>query len=156
MVKNYSMSEKPLKKVAIVQSNYIPWKGYFDLINLVDEFILFDDMQYTRRDWRNRNIIKTFNGLLWLTIPVGRHRSRGLDLFEEAAKGENSAMTKANDSSHGLNRSSVGFRERRFEVGGPILRRKCGRTPIDTAGQEAGEDEDCARTQNQFTGRRVL
>lgn len=58
------------KKVAIVQSNYIPWKGYFDLINSVDEFILYDDMQYTRRDWRNRNRIKTPQGLLWLTIPV--------------------------------------------------------------------------------------
>ena len=58
------------KKVAIVQSNYIPWKGYFDLINLVDEFILFDDMQYTKRDWRNRNRIKTANGVQWLTIPV--------------------------------------------------------------------------------------
>ena len=56
--------------MAIVQSNYIPWKGYFDLINLVDEFILFDDMQYTRRDWRNRNLIKTRAGLKWLTIPV--------------------------------------------------------------------------------------
>lgn len=56
--------------MAIVQSNYIPWKGYFDLINLVDEFILFDDMQYTRRDWRNRNLIKTSAGLKWLTIPV--------------------------------------------------------------------------------------
>lgn len=59
-----------MKKVAILQSNYIPWKGYFDLINSVDEFILFDDMQYTRRDWRNRNKIKTANGLIWLTIPV--------------------------------------------------------------------------------------
>jgi len=58
------------RKVAIVQSNYIPWKGYFDLIHMVDEFILFDDMQYTRRDWRNRNKIKTANGLSWLTIPV--------------------------------------------------------------------------------------
>ncbi|MBN1291784.1 MAG: WbqC family protein [Candidatus Latescibacteria bacterium] len=58
------------KKAAIVQSNYIPWKGYFDLINLVDEFILYDDMQYTKRDWRNRNRIKTPNGLLWLTVPV--------------------------------------------------------------------------------------
>jgi hypothetical protein len=58
------------KKVAILQSNYIPWKGYFDLINMVDEFILYDDVQYTRRDWRNRNIIKTPNGPLWLTIPV--------------------------------------------------------------------------------------
>lgn len=64
------MSKKKTKKVAIVQSNYIPWKGYFDLISKVDEFILFDDMQYTRRDWRNRNKIKTPSGLLWLTIPV--------------------------------------------------------------------------------------
>lgn len=62
------------KKVAILQSNYIPWKGYFDLINMVDEFILYDDMQYTRRDWRNRNKIKTKDGLVWLSIPVN---SRG-------------------------------------------------------------------------------
>jgi hypothetical protein len=59
-----------MKKVAIVQSNYIPWKGYFDMIAAVDEFILFDDMQYTRRDWRNRNQIKTPQGAQWLTIPV--------------------------------------------------------------------------------------
>lgn len=59
-----------MKKIAILQSNYIPWKGYFDIINMVDEFILYDDMQYTRRDWRNRNKIKTHDGLKWLTIPV--------------------------------------------------------------------------------------
>ena len=57
-------------KVAILQSNYIPWKGYFDLIAAVDEFILYDDMQYTKRDWRNRNQIKTPQGVQWLTIPV--------------------------------------------------------------------------------------
>jgi hypothetical protein len=51
-----------MKKVAIVQSNYIPWKGYFDMINMVDEFILYDDCQFTKRDWRNRNKIKTQNG----------------------------------------------------------------------------------------------
>lgn len=59
-----------MKKVAILQSNYIPWKGYFDIIAAVDEFILYDDMQYTRRDWRNRNKIKTPQGLAWLTVPV--------------------------------------------------------------------------------------
>lgn len=59
-----------MKKVAIIQSNYIPWKGYFDIIASVDEFILYDDMQYTRRDWRNRNRIMTPNGPQWLTIPV--------------------------------------------------------------------------------------
>ena len=56
--------------MAIVKSSYIPWRGYFDLIRAVDEFILFDDMQYTRRSWRNRNQIKTAQGSTWLTIPV--------------------------------------------------------------------------------------
>jgi len=59
-----------MKKVAILQSNYIPWKGYFDMIRSVDKFILYDDMQYTRRDWRNRNLVKSPQGLHWLTIPV--------------------------------------------------------------------------------------
>jgi WbqC-like protein family len=58
------------KRVAIVQSNYVPWRGYFDLIASVDEFVLLDDAQYTRRDWRNRNRIKTAQGTRWLTIPV--------------------------------------------------------------------------------------
>ena len=57
-------------KVAINQSNYISWKGYFDMIKSVDLFILYDNVQYTRRDWRNRNKIKTAHGLKWLTIPV--------------------------------------------------------------------------------------
>lgn len=68
-----------MKRVAIVQSNYIPWKGYFDLIRLCDEFILYDDVQYTRRDWRNRNRIKSPTGLQWLTIPVevtGKYHQR--------------------------------------------------------------------------------
>ena len=65
------------KRVAIVQSSYIPWKGYFDLIRAADEFILLDDVQFTKRDWRSRNRIKTKDGLHWLTIPVhtkGRYR----------------------------------------------------------------------------------
>lgn len=57
-------------KVAISQSNYIPWKGYFDAINWVDHFILYDDAQYTKRDWRNRNKIITPQGSQWLSIPV--------------------------------------------------------------------------------------
>lgn len=57
-------------RVAISQSNFIPWKGYFDSIAAVDLFILYDDVQYTRRDWRNRSRIKTAQGLKWLTIPV--------------------------------------------------------------------------------------
>jgi len=64
------------KRVAILQSNYIPWKGYFDIIHDVDEFIFLDDVQYTKHHWRNRNRIKTPAGPVWLTIPVGQSQSR--------------------------------------------------------------------------------
>lgn len=57
-------------KVLITQSNYIPWKGYFDSIRHCDVFVVYDDVQYTKRDWRNRNKIKTPSGLKWLSIPV--------------------------------------------------------------------------------------
>lgn len=56
--------------VAIVQSNYIPWKGYFDLMRSADVFVLYDSVQYTKRDWRNRNRIKTPQGVQWLSIPA--------------------------------------------------------------------------------------
>lgn len=62
------------KTVAILQSNYIPWKGYFDLIAAADEFIFYDEAQYTKNDWRNRNRLKTPQGLAWLTIPVRQER----------------------------------------------------------------------------------
>jgi hypothetical protein len=58
------------KTLVITQSNYLPWRGYFDLLRSADEVVLLDSVQYTRRDWRNRNRIKTANGLQWLTIPV--------------------------------------------------------------------------------------
>lgn len=77
------------KKVAISQSNYIPWKGYFDFINKVDEFVLYDEVQYTKRDWRNRNRIKTPHGLYWLTIPVSASRSDSINEVEIADEGWN-------------------------------------------------------------------
>ncbi|MFT6210588.1 MAG: hypothetical protein ACJAYA_000397 [Bacteroidia bacterium] len=58
--------------VSISQSNYIPWKGYFDLIAKSDVFVIYDEVQYTKNDWRNRNIIKTAKGTEWLTIPVNQ------------------------------------------------------------------------------------
>jgi hypothetical protein len=57
-------------KVGIIQSNFLPWRGYFDFIREVDLFILHDDLQYTKGDWRNRNKIKTPRGLEWVTVPV--------------------------------------------------------------------------------------
>jgi hypothetical protein len=65
-----------MKRVAILQSSYIPWKGYFDIIHDVDLFVFHDDLQYTKGDWRNRNRIKTPRGAEWLTIPVGTREDR--------------------------------------------------------------------------------
>lgn len=59
-----------MKKIAILQSNYIPWKGVFDMINQVDIFVFFEDVQYTQQDWRNRNIVKTSQGDKWIIVPV--------------------------------------------------------------------------------------
>ena len=81
-----------MKKVVITQSNYIPWKGYFDAIAGVDECILYDDVQYTRRDWRNRNQIKTPAGLQWLTVPVqvkGKFEQRIQDVFIDSVDWSN-------------------------------------------------------------------
>lgn len=57
-------------RVAVIQSNYIPWRGYFDIIASVDMFVFYDDIQYTKGDWRNRNRLKTPQGSVWLTVPV--------------------------------------------------------------------------------------
>ena len=65
-----------MKRVAILQSNYIPWKGYFDIIRSVDCFIFYDDVQFTKNDWRNRNRIKTPQGTRWLSIPCGTNLKR--------------------------------------------------------------------------------
>ena len=62
-----------MKTASIVQSSYLPWKGYFDLIRDADIFIFYDDIQYTKNDWRNRNRIKGPNGAFWLTIPVPKN-----------------------------------------------------------------------------------
>ena len=56
--------------VVILQPSYIPWRGYFDQIRRADVFIFYDDVQYDKHGWRNRNQIKTHQGKQWLTIPV--------------------------------------------------------------------------------------
>jgi hypothetical protein len=68
--------QKPDRRVAILQSNYIPWRGYFDLIHDVDLFIFYDNVQYTHSDWRHRNKLMTAQGAKWLTIPAGHDLKR--------------------------------------------------------------------------------
>ena len=57
-------------RCAIVQPSYIPWRGHFELIRRVDVFVFYDDVQYDKHGWRNRNRVKTPRGAEWLTIPV--------------------------------------------------------------------------------------
>jgi hypothetical protein len=59
-------------KVAILQSCYIPWKGYFDIIGSVDIFVVYDDVQYSKNHWHNRNLVKTQHGPKWLSIPISK------------------------------------------------------------------------------------
>lgn len=68
------------KRVVILQSNYLPWKGFFDIIRQADLLLFYDDTQYTKNDWRNRNLIKTPRGRDWITVPCGpRHLHRRID-----------------------------------------------------------------------------
>jgi WbqC-like protein family len=60
----------PSRRVAIIQSCYIPWRGYFTVIERCQAFVFLDSVQFTRRDWRTRNAIKTSTGRLWLSVPV--------------------------------------------------------------------------------------
>lgn len=69
-----SCSIQPNKKVAIIQSNYIPWIGYFALMYTVDLFVVYECVQYTKNDWRNRNQIQSKDGhTKWLSIPVRQY-----------------------------------------------------------------------------------
>lgn len=70
MKKRFSYSNARTKRVGIIQSSYIPWRGYFDFIDSVDLFVIYDDIQYSTGSWRNRNRIKSKEGLKWLTVPV--------------------------------------------------------------------------------------
>ena len=76
------------KKISILQSNYIPWKGYFDLIAKSDVFVIYDEVQYTKNDWRNRNLISTLNGPQWLTIPI-RQENLAQKIFESKISANN-------------------------------------------------------------------
>ena len=76
------------KKIAISQSNYVPWKGYFDLINYVDVFVFFDEAQFTRRDWRNRNKVICNNEFKWLTIPLKNKGNYFRKIYEMEVKNQ--------------------------------------------------------------------
>jgi len=57
-------------RVTILQPSYLPWLGFFEQMHRSDQFVLYDDVQFTRRDWRNRNRVRVLEGSVWLTVPV--------------------------------------------------------------------------------------
>jgi hypothetical protein len=59
-----------MTRVAIMQPTYLPWIGYFGLMNSVELFIFLDSVQFTKRSWQQRNQIKNANGSQWLSVPV--------------------------------------------------------------------------------------
>lgn len=69
-------------RVGVIQSCYLPWRGYFDFIADVDLFVIYDDVQYSKGSWRNRNRVKTPRGLIWLTVPVSVHGFPPIDEVE--------------------------------------------------------------------------
>lgn len=56
--------------ISVIQSNYIPWLGYFAIAAASDVFVVYEDVQYTKNDWRNRNQIENEGSRIWLTVPV--------------------------------------------------------------------------------------
>lgn len=75
--------------VVVEQPNYLPWVGYFDLIAQSDVWVWYDDVQYTKRDWRNRNLVAGEGEPVWLTIPVrtrGRYEQKILEVEIDRAR----------------------------------------------------------------------
>lgn len=70
MVLESSSASSPDRKVVVTQPNYLPWRGHFALLSEADVIVFLDDVQFTKRDWRNRNIIVSREGTQWLSIPV--------------------------------------------------------------------------------------
>lgn len=133
-------------RVAISQSNYLPWRGYFDMIASVDVFVLLDDVQFTRRDWRNRNRIKTANGLSWLTIPVetkGKYEAKiaEIEVLDESWKEQHlktltHAYSRSDHAKEMLGWLGVAYRElkadRLHEINRHFIERITGFLGIET------------------------
>ena len=141
------------KRVAILQSNYIPWKGYFDMIAAVDEFIVYDCVQYTKNDWRNRNQIKTAQGKAWLTVPVRQHNLEQTikqteladpDCFRKHWKTFNQAYAKAphigfcRDELEPVFRELAGYKSL-SEANALVIRAICNLLGIDTVISDANQ-----------------
>lgn len=76
-------SKGTVRTLVVLQPGYLPWLGFFNQMARADVFVYYDDVQYDKHGWRNRNRIKTQSGPQWLTVPV-LHHGRGMPSILEA------------------------------------------------------------------------
>ena len=82
VIKKRNTEVYPVNRVVVLQPSYLPWIGYFEQIARADKFVFLDNVQFTRRDWRNRNKIRTNCGWSWLTVPI-EQKNRYMQLLKE-------------------------------------------------------------------------
>lgn len=100
----------PINRVVVLQPSYLPWIGYFEQMIRADQFVFLDDIQFTRRDWRNRNKIRTSGGWAWLTVPV-EQKNRYTQLLKEARVDNSINWKKKHREAIRLNYSRAPFFE---------------------------------------------
>lgn len=71
-----------MKTLVVLQPGYLPWLGYFDLLSKADVFVHYDDVQFDKHGWRNRNRVKGSKGAIWLTVPVLHHGRGGQSILD--------------------------------------------------------------------------
>ena len=101
----------PVNRVVALQPSYLPWIGYFEQMERADQFVFLDNVQFTRRDWRNRNKIRTNEGWAWLTVPV-QQKNRYTQLLKETRIDNSTNWSKKHCETIRLNYSRAPF----FEV----------------------------------------
>lgn len=109
-------------RVAIMQPTWIPWMGYFDLIDQVDRFVFLDTVQYCPRSWHSRNRIKTASGESWISLPVSGRRREGATLKSAIAYPEHAMRKAAETLRHAYKNATAFDRESRdvFEFLGSL------------------------------------
>ena len=90
------IDQKINKSIAIMQPTFLPWLGYFSLIDSVDEFIFFDHVQFEKRSWQQRNKIRTYESEIWLSVPVSSKgkQSQSIKDVEIMYEGKRSPLSK--------------------------------------------------------------
>ena len=97
-------------RVVVLQPSYLPWIGYFEQMARADQFVFLDDVQFTRRDWRNRNKIRTKEGWAWLTVPI-KQKNRYTQLLKETRIDNSTNWNKKHCETIRLNYSRAPFFE---------------------------------------------